>query len=155
GIGVLIFAKHPALFSISVVSVIGMSAAMLNAFTIQPLVFRIFIGSQTKPPVKIRMWIHSVFSFAYFGLGGILISFFAVVIYSILPVKTETKKLWLHNIMSKYMKSVLYTNPFVKKQVFNPHHENFKKPAVIIANHTSFLDTLTLKMLNPKLCFLV
>jgi len=155
GIGVLIFAKHPALFSISVVSVIGMSAAMLNAFTIQPLVFRIFIGSQTKPPVKIRMWIHSVFSFAYFGLGGILISFFAVVIYSILQVKTETKKLWLHNIMSKYMKSVLYTNPFVKKQVFNPHHENFKKPAVIIANHTSFLDTLTLKMLNPKLCFLV
>lgn len=155
GIGVLIFAKHPALFSISIVSVIGMSAAMLNAFTIQPLVFRVFIGSRTQPPVKIRMWIHSVFSFAYFGLGGILISFFAVVVYPILPVKKEKKKLWLHKIMSKYMKSVLYTNPFVKKQVFNPQSEDFTKPAIIIANHTSFLDTLTIKMVNPKVCFLV
>lgn len=155
GIGVLIFAKHPALFSISVVSVIGMSAAMVNAFTIQPLLFRTFIGSDSKPPVKFRMWIHSVFSFAYFGLGGILLSFFAGVILPILPVKKEKKKLWFHRMMSKYMKSVLYTNPFVKKQVLNPFGEDFSKPAIIIANHTSFLDTLTIKMIQPKLCFLV
>ena len=40
GIGVLILAKHPALYSISVVSIIGILTAMLVAFTIQPLLFR-------------------------------------------------------------------------------------------------------------------
>lgn len=155
GIGVLIFAKHPALFSISIVSVIGIGAAMLTSFTIQPLVFKLLIGSPSRPPVKLRMFIHSVFSFGYFGLGGILLSIFAVVILPILPVAKPTKKLWFHKMMSKYMKSVLYTNPFFTKRIENSHGEDFLKPGVIIANHTSFLDILSIGMLHPKICFLV
>lgn len=155
GIGVLIFAKHPALFSISIVSVIGMSAAMLNAFTIQPVLFRIFIGSQNRPPVKIRMAIHSVFSFAYFGLGGLSLSFFGVVILPVLPVKKEKKKLWFHKMMAEYIKSVLLTNPFIRKRIINSANEDFSQPGVIISNHTSFLDTLALKMVHSKICFLV
>ncbi|MEZ4801493.1 MAG: MMPL family transporter [Gelidibacter sp.] len=43
GIGVLIVAKHPALYSISIVSMIGIFSAMLIAFTIQPLLFKLLI----------------------------------------------------------------------------------------------------------------
>ncbi len=43
GIGVLIFAKHPALYSISIVSTIGILTAMLIAFTIQPILFKLLI----------------------------------------------------------------------------------------------------------------
>ncbi|MGJ8591508.1 MAG: MMPL family transporter [Aquaticitalea sp.] len=43
GIGVLILAKHPALKSISMVSMIGILTAMLIAFTIQPLLFKLLI----------------------------------------------------------------------------------------------------------------
>ena len=43
GIGVLILAKHPALQSISVVSMIGILTAMLIAFTIQPFLFKLLI----------------------------------------------------------------------------------------------------------------
>lgn len=53
------------------------------------------------------------------------------------------------------MKSVLYTNPFVKKRIINDVGEDFSSPAVIIANHTSFLDILAIGMLHPKICFLV
>lgn len=53
------------------------------------------------------------------------------------------------------MKSVLYTNPFVRKRIINDHGEDFSKPAIIIANHTSFLDILSVGMLHPKICFLV
>ena len=53
------------------------------------------------------------------------------------------------------MKSVLYTNPFVAKKIINKHDESFKRPAVIIANHTSFLDILAMGMLTPKMIFLV
>ncbi len=43
GIGVLILAKHPALQSISLVSMIGILTAMLIAFTIQPFLFKLLI----------------------------------------------------------------------------------------------------------------
>jgi len=48
GIGVLIFAKHPALHSISVVSMIGIISAMLIAFTIQPLLFKLLIFDRKR-----------------------------------------------------------------------------------------------------------
>ena len=53
------------------------------------------------------------------------------------------------------MGSVLYTNPFVSKKINNPHNETFEKPAMLIANHTSFLDILAIGMLHPKIIFLV
>ena len=48
GIGVLVFAKHPALYSISIVSIIGISSAMLIAFTIQPLLFKLLIFDRKR-----------------------------------------------------------------------------------------------------------
>ncbi|HGX9547141.1 TPA: 1-acyl-sn-glycerol-3-phosphate acyltransferase, partial [Escherichia coli] len=53
------------------------------------------------------------------------------------------------------MASVLYLNPFVKKGIINKQKEDFKKPAVIIANHTSFLDSLTIGMVNSNIVYLV
>ncbi|HSD14648.1 MAG TPA: lysophospholipid acyltransferase family protein, partial [Flavobacterium sp.] len=42
-----------------------------------------------------------------------------------------------------------------KKQIINRHGENFDKPSVIISNHTSFLDTLAIGMVTPKIIYLV
>jgi 1-acyl-sn-glycerol-3-phosphate acyltransferase len=53
------------------------------------------------------------------------------------------------------MKSVLYSNPFVKKKIVNNYKEDFSKPAVIISNHTSFLDILAVGMITPKMIYLV
>jgi|26BtaG_2_1085354.scaffolds.fasta_scaffold00004_139 hypothetical protein len=155
GIGVLVFAKHPALYSISIISIIGIFSAMFSSFTVQPLLFKLFIGSNKKPPIKPRMFFHSMLSFGYFGLGGILVSLYSITILPILPLKRTTKQLGFHRMISKFMKSVLYTNPFVKKRVINNSGEDFAKPSVIIANHTSFLDILAIGMLHPKICFLV
>jgi 1-acyl-sn-glycerol-3-phosphate acyltransferase len=41
-----------------------------------------------------------------------------------------------------------------KKNIVNPLKESFDKPAVVIANHQSFLDILTMAMLSPKLILL-
>lgn len=56
GIGALVFAKHPALRSISLVSVIGITSALLVAFILQIRLFNyLFIGRarQGLPPFKI------------------------------------------------------------------------------------------------------
>ncbi|WP_335965177.1 1-acyl-sn-glycerol-3-phosphate acyltransferase [Galbibacter sp. PAP.153] len=155
GIGVLIFAKHPALYSISLVCIIGIFSAMALAFTIQPRLFKYFIGDEINKPKPIRPFIHSVFSFGYFGLGGLILSVLSTTVLKILPISNKIKMNWFHKIVSKIMKSVLYTNGFVEKKVINPGNETFEKQSVIIANHTSFLDILAIGMLHPKIIFLV
>ena len=155
GVGVLVFAKHPALYSISIVSIIGIFSAMFTSFTVQPLLFKLFIGSSKKRPITSRMFVHSLFSFGYFGLGGICLSIYSITLMPLFPISKKIKMSWFHKVISRFMKSVLYTNPFVKKKVINTTNEDFSKPAVIIANHTSFLDILAVGMLHPKICFLV
>ncbi|MEZ4969022.1 MAG: MMPL family transporter [Flavobacteriaceae bacterium] len=155
GIGVLIFAKHPALHSISLVSLIGILSAVFIAFSIQPLLFLLFIGSKEKRPISFRLLIHSALSFGYYGSGGLLLSIGSATFLRILPFSKKIKMKWFHRTISKFMKSVLYTNPFVIKTVINKSGEDFNKPAIIIANHTSFLDILAVGMLHPKIIYLV
>ncbi|PKQ45488.1 MMPL family transporter [Confluentibacter flavum] len=48
GVGVLLFAKHPALHSLALISVIGIISAMLISFTIQPFLYKFFITNSIK-----------------------------------------------------------------------------------------------------------
>ncbi|NHF60554.1 MMPL family transporter [Flavobacteriaceae bacterium TP-CH-4] len=155
GVGVMIFAKHPVLYTISVVSLIGILCAAFVAFTIQPLLLRLFIGDRKKRPISLRYLVHSILSFGYFGIGGFLLSMYAWVVLTISPKSRMKQNHGFHTIVSKLMGSVLYTNPFVTKKINNPHNENFSEPVMIIANHTSFLDILSIGMLHPKIVFLV
>jgi 1-acyl-sn-glycerol-3-phosphate acyltransferase len=158
GIGALIFAKHPALQSISSISLIGVFAALIITFIFYPILFKLFLSNRPKngkAPFQLRSFIHGVLSFLYYGLGGVLMSVFCLTFMKILPLKEETKIKGFRYLISKFMKSVLYTNPFVSKKVVNIHNEDFKKPAVIIANHSSFLDILAVGMLSPKIIYLV
>lgn len=158
GIGALIFAKHPALQSISSISLIGVFAALIITFIFYPILFKLFLSNRPKngkAPFELRSFINGILSFLYYGLGGALMSGFCLTIMKILPLKEETKMNGFRYLISKFMKSVLYTNPFVRKKVINIHNEDFKKPAVIIANHSSFLDILAVGMLSPKIIYLV
>tara|TARA_R110002012_G_scaffold322083_1_gene554869 strand:+ start:43072 stop:46755 length:3684 start_codon:yes stop_codon:yes gene_type:complete len=155
GVGVLVFAKHPALFSISLVSIIGIFSALCISFVLQPLFFKFFIGSKTNRPAPVLLFIFSSISFTYYGLGGLVLSIFGLIVSKVIPISMKKKMGWFHRLMSKFMKSVLDSYPFTKTTILNPHNETFKKQAVIIANHTSFLDILAIGMLHPKIIFLV
>ncbi|TYB78599.1 1-acyl-sn-glycerol-3-phosphate acyltransferase [Bizionia myxarmorum] len=155
GVGVLIFAKHPALFSISLVSIVGIISALCISFILQPLFFKFFIGSKTNRPAPVLLVVFSSISFLYYGLGGLFLSIFGMIFIRVIPVSMKKKMGWFHNVMSTFMKSVLISYPFIRFQILNSTNETFKKPAVIIANHTSFLDILAVGMLHPKIIFLV
>lgn len=158
GTGVLVFAKHPALQSIALITVIGIFSALLVTYTIQPLVFNFFVTNNTKkgnPPFEIRRLLHSAASFTYYGLGGFLLSVFGWLLIKIIPLPKKNKLQAFHFILSKFMHSVLITYPSIKRKIINQNNEKFEKPAIIIANHTSFLDILAIGMLSPKIIFLV
>ena len=53
------------------------------------------------------------------------------------------------------MQSVLMSYPSIRRKIINTQNETFEKPAIIIANHSSFLDILAIGMLSPKIIFLV
>ena len=157
-IGALVFAKHPALKSISSVSLIGVFAALLITFIFYPILFRICFFNRVKKgksPISLRLLVHSTLSFLYYGLGGLFFSLIGKVILFLIPVNKEKKMMWFRIIISNFMKSVLYSNPFVKKKIINNYKEDFSKPAVIISNHTSFLDILAVGMITPKMIYLV
>lgn len=157
-IGALVFAEHPALKSISVLSLIGVFSALVITFVFYPIVFKLCITNRTKhhkSPITLRLFLHSFFSFLYYGGGSIILSVIGRFFVKILPGNKERKMRFLRKLMSKFLTSVLYFNPFVKKEILNPNREDFSKPAVIISNHTSFLDSLTLSMVSANIIFLV
>ena len=48
GVGVLIFAKHPALHSLATISIIGILAAMFISFVVQPLLYKLLISKNAS-----------------------------------------------------------------------------------------------------------
>lgn len=157
-VGTMIFAKHPALQSIASVSLIGILSSVVITFVFYPLLFKVVVSNRPingKSPITLRLLIHSTASFIYYGLSGIIFSILGRTIISLIPTSSRVKNLWYRKIISSFMKSVLYSNPFVKKQILNKNQETFNKPSVIISNHTSFLDTLAIGMVTPKIIYLV
>ncbi|WP_343642858.1 MMPL family transporter [Chryseobacterium sp.] len=154
-IGSLIFAKHPALHSLALVALIGMFSVIIITSTLYPFWFRLFITNRAKKglsPITFRLFVWSVFSFLYYGLGGLLFSAFGS--FFVKNSKGQTLNI-IKLILARFLTSVLYSNPFVKKKVIKNTSEDFSKPAVIIANHTSFLDTLAIAMATHKIIYLV
>lgn len=154
-IGSLIFAKHPALHSLALVALIGMFSVIIITSTLYPFWFRLLITNRAKKglsPITFRLFIWSVFSFLYYGIGGLLFSAFGS--FFVKNSKGNTLNI-IKIILARFLTSVLYSNPFVKKKVIKNPSEDFSKPAVIIANHTSFLDTLAIAMTTHKIIYLV
>lgn len=157
-IGALIFAQHPALKSISAVSLVGVFTAVLITFVFYPLLFRAFIAwrpKRGKSPTRLFILVTSAISFTYYGLGGLFFSLLST-LASFWPGNQEKLKSGLRWFMARFMKTVLDTNVNLKKtRIINTPGEDFRKPAVFIANHTTFLDILLMGMLHPKTVFLV
>jgi predicted RND superfamily exporter protein len=49
GVGILVLAVHPAMHSLGVVTLIGMSVVLLMAVTVPPMLFRLYVRLSRKP----------------------------------------------------------------------------------------------------------
>src|SRR5690606_5052753 len=77
GFGILIFARHPALRSLSFIPLIGLLIVALLSLVVQPWLFRLFIGGpQTRgnSPWRIVNLALTAMTFGYFFIGGLLVS---------------------------------------------------------------------------------
>jgi len=153
GMGALVFAKHPALQSISLISILGMIAVVLVAYTIQPLIFRFFIAgpaSKGLPPYTLIGLIRTVLLFLLFFIGCILLRILIAILY-LVPIRKSSKQHLVCRLIQITCKGILLLATAVKKEHINQTNERFEQPAIIIANHQSFIDILVLLSLSSKI----
>ena len=152
GMGVLIFAKHPALRSIAVISIVGIVCVVIMSQILIPFLFNVLIRNRVQRglfPWTLTSYIKSSFAFSFFLSFSI---FFTVLGRSFARLRVREKgKLIYHTLLSKACWALMYVMGNVKKKIINPLKEDFSKPAVIICNHQSSLDIVPLIMLHPKI----
>ncbi|MDQ3046755.1 MAG: 1-acyl-sn-glycerol-3-phosphate acyltransferase [Bacteroidota bacterium] len=158
GIGVMIFAEHPALKSIGMITVIGMFSVLLVSHTIQPALFKFFISNRTnkkRVPFTLLNLLQSLFAFIYFAMGCILLMTLGFILLKLIPAPLRVRKNMFHQLRHWFTKSMIYVNIHVKKRIINLTGEKFDKPAVVICNHHSVIDSLLMQALHPKLILMV
>ena len=154
GLGVLIFAEHPALRSIALISIIGILSVVIMSQVLIPFLFRLLVTNRVKNgqfPWTLWSLLRSVFAFLYFVFGALLLTVIGFFFAKLNPFEKEKGKLIFHRVLSGFCWSLMYVMANVKKRVVNPLQEDFSRPAVIVSNHQSFLDILSMVMLHPKL----
>ena len=152
GLGVLIFAKHPALRSIALISIVGIICVLIMSQILIPFFFNLLIKNRVQKklfPWTFISFLKSAFAFSLFISVSII---FTVMGRSFVRLQVKEKgKLLYHHLLSKACWFLMYIMGNVKKKIINPLKEDLSKPAVIICNHQSSLDIVPLIMLNPKI----
>lgn len=155
GTGVLIFAGHPAIKSVALLSVIGIGCILLFTLFFQPILFNWFVANRVakgKSPLTLFKFVWTVFLLGYFFMGCLFMHVLAVFV---LPLPDRTRRGLLNWAVSKLTGSVIFLCFYSKKIWNDTHNLDFSKPSIIIANHTSILDILLISMMNPKVVFMV
>lgn len=153
GLGVLIFAQHPALRSIAAISIIGIACVFIMSQTIEPFLFQWLVTNRTRKgftPMTFHGIFRTAFTYSLFVFGAIFLTIVGI-IFRWIPFGKKNIKHSFHALLSAFTRLIIYVEPTVKKKIINRRPETFSRATVIIANHTSFLDILLTAMLHPKL----
>lgn len=153
GMGSLVFAKHPALQSISWLSLLGMIVVVLVSYTLEPIIFRWLISNPTskgKAPYTLMTMISTILLYLTFVVGCLLIRLSIILMY-LIPISRKKKQqavCWQICMATRFILFVAY---FIQIRKINISKELFDKPSLFIANHQSFMDILTVLSLSPKM----
>jgi 1-acyl-sn-glycerol-3-phosphate acyltransferase len=154
GVGVLIFAKHPALKSIAITTIIGMVSVVLVSYTVSPAIFRWMTAIKNKPrtfPVTLGGILYAMVFYSYFIGGCIATVLCGWTMIPLLPIGKKRRKLAYHYMLYMVCKTTIYIMFMVKKRFINFDKETFKKPCLVICNHQSLIDIPLALMWTPKM----
>lgn len=157
GIGSLFFARHPALSSIAMVSVVGIIAVVMVSFVFQPLVFNGVILTRkrkNKFPVTFRILIKTLVTWGNIVTIAFILMVIGGIINILLPMKRKKKELLFHRIFYWLTRAYIAFTFAYDRKLINGPGENFTKPAIIISNHQSLIETPAFLRLYPKIIIL-
>ena len=153
GIGVLIFAHHPALKSIAFVSIFGIASVVIISYTILPLLFGVLTsqnGCLRNEPITMTNSLISIFTFTIFLINSVFLTICIPFLY-ILPLPRKYGKYIFHWLIYSTSRFVVWINFIIKKEIIDKEKIDFSNPSVFVSNHQSHLDLVLILMLNPKI----
>lgn len=157
GIGSLIVARHPALRSLAEVTVIGMFTVVMMAFYLPPIVYHWITlkadGTRREVPLTLKRIGYSLFSLLFFIIGTFFVLPYTW-LYCHIGKDSDAKRLRYHRLLQRMARFIINHVPGVQFHLENVAGETFERPSVLICNHQSQLDLMSLIMLNPKIVFL-
>ncbi len=156
GVGVLILARHPALNSIAIISVIGLLNVVLLSFLLEPVLFRWLVrkkGKRRTLPLTIKDILSTIIALSTGLLMCIMLNLLFFIVFP-LPLSSKIKRRILHRGLYILIRIASYGMISIKTRTINETNEDFNKPAVIIANHQSHLDLPLLLSQSHKIIVL-
>jgi 1-acyl-sn-glycerol-3-phosphate acyltransferase len=154
GIGVMVFAKHPALRSIAMITIIGMVCVVFVSFVVQPLIFNWMILKRKYrglQPYTFKYLSITALGFLMFTIFSFILTLIGLFIITVYPAGKKKRKLAFHYVIAYTFRAVLAVFFNVKKKIINDVNEDFSKPALIVANHQSHIDLALTLQLHPKI----
>jgi 1-acyl-sn-glycerol-3-phosphate acyltransferase len=156
-LGSLMLAKHPAINSIALISIIGMISILIISFFLQPFLFKWLIINRTDKklaPITLSNFFSSLFSYTLFAGGSLFLSLLSLLV-AFIPYNKKIFKPLFHFLIQKACWLIVFVAINVRRKEFGNNNLNFSKPSLIITNHQSFVDILQMLMLNPKIVLVV
>ena len=156
GIGVLVFAKHPALRSLGQVTIIGMAVVVYMAFRLPPIVFGWLTtvhGRVREYPLTLGRIARSFYALCAFFIG-LGLSFPLIFAYAAFVRSQPKRSLFIHKILERFSRFSIHRVPKAPFRVVNSVGEDFRRPALIICNHQSQLDLIAVMALTTRITIL-
>lgn len=158
GVGALFLARHPALNSIALISIFGIISVVIISISYQSMLARwFFLNPQAKNsyPMTARNIFHAVFiSWIPIATIAILLVVYSILVSPLLPFKKKKKQLVFHRLFKTLSGFYIKLNFPNFHAIENTANETFKKPAILICNHQSLIETPALLRLYPKIMIL-
>jgi len=158
GVGALFFARHPALNSIALISIFGVISVVIISLSYQSMLARwFFLNPMDKGsyPMTTRNILYAVFmAWIPISLIALLLVIYSILISPLLPIKKKRKQLVFHKFFNVLSRFYINLNFPRFHSIGNETHETFQKPAIIICNHQSLIETPALLRLYPKIVIL-
>jgi 1-acyl-sn-glycerol-3-phosphate acyltransferase len=156
GVGVLIFAQHPAIRSIALISIIGIVCTVIISYSVIPFLYQFLILNRKvkgQPPITFSLMLSSFGVYTTFLLGCLIMVPFGFVLFTIFRLKGQKVKLFYHYMLMYFARSLTIFTIHLKRNIMNTTGEDFSKQAVVICNHQSFVDIILCLTLHPKMIF--
>lgn len=138
GIGTLVVAKHPALFSLAIVTIIGMFCVVFMAYLLPPLLFGIVTAP--KRPVSLASACRTL-------LLGILLVVEMPLIAMLRPMRMSLRNSGF-SLLHRFNLRLLFG---VKIKRIKAADDAFGKSSVVVFNHRSMLDAMLIVALNRNI----
>lgn len=141
GFAVLVFAKHPVLFSMGTTVLLGMASAFAATVVLTPLCMDLLLFKD--PPRGAPRWWH------LFGTvwAGVQLLVCQLLLYGVLrpvlklvsPRRADAR---LRRATSAAARNLIRTMPFGKLELQGITAETFSPPCIVVSNHQSAVDVL-------------